>query len=352
MKFYEKLSAISFLRDSYVFKFLFVAFIGIHIPLIGILFFVLYAKMNFSTASLLLFSLVMTLIATVVTLVVLKKLIHPIELASKALSDYKLNRTITSLPHHFSDEAGLLLFNIHDSILESEKFITEKKDLIYLLSHDLKTFTSNPQSLAKMILDANPSDEIKELAKLIYDSSAEQFRYIENFIRMLKEQDEMLKMSPDIKTINLVDVVDKVDSQVSQFVTKKKIELIKKLELTTANLIIDQELLTRVVFNLVNNAIKFSFSDSKIELSSYSDEKNVYIKVVDQGVGFDNNYSENMFSMFTKMSRLGTHDESSTGIGLYLCRQVIEKNDGVLLASSEGKNKGATFTIIFNKNSL
>lgn len=59
-----------------------------------------------------------------------------------------------------------------------------------------------------------------------------------------------------------------------------------------------------------------------------------------------------MFSMFSKMSRLGTHNESSTGIGLYLCRQIIEKKDGVLLASSEGKNKGATFTIIFNKNTI
>ena len=54
-----------------------------------------------------------------------------------------------------------------------------------------------------------------------------------------------------------------------------------------------------------------------------------------------------MFDKFTKMSRLGTSNESSTGIGLYLCRQIIEKNNGRLTATSEGKNKGATFTISF-----
>ncbi|WP_245600539.1 ATP-binding protein [Flavobacterium daejeonense] len=47
------------------------------------------------------------------------------------------------------------------------------------------------------------------------------------------------------------------------------------------------------------------------------------------------------------MSRLGISNESSAGIGLYLCRQIIEKNNGRLTATSEGKNKGATFVISF-----
>lgn len=349
MNFYNKLSSIGFLKNSYVFKFLFVAFIGIHIPLIGILFFVLYARMDFSTTSLLVFTLIMTLIATVLTLLILKKLIKPIELASEALNDYKLKRIITSLPLNYSDEAGLLLSNIHNSILESENFITEKQDLIYLLSHDLRTFAGNPQSLAKMILETNPSDEVKELAQLICDSTADQFRYIENLLRILKEQDEVLKMSSELKNINLVDVVEKATNQVSQNAVAKKIELIKKLEVKTANLIIDQELLTSVVFNLINNAVKFSFSNSKIELKCYTDEDKIYIQVIDQGVGFDNLNREKIFDKFTKMGRLGTQEEISTGLGLYLCRQIIERNMGTLTASSEGENRGATFTIIFLK---
>lgn len=347
MYFYQKLSTIGFLKVSYVYKFLFVAFIGIHIPLIGILFFVLYAKADFSTINLLLFSLVMTLIATAVTLLVLKKLIQPIELASKALNDYKINRTISNLPTHFLDEAGLLMANIHDSILESENFITEKQDLIYLLSHDLRTYAGNPQSLAKMILETNPSDEVKELAQLICDSSAEQFVYIENFIRLLKEQDEMLKTTPDFKTINLNSIIEKIENQVNQFMTEKKIDLIKELETETVHLKIEQDLLSSVLFNLIHNAIKFSFSDSKIQLNVYSNQEKLNIEVIDQGIGFDSNDNEKIFDKFTKMSRLGTLKEASTGIGLYLCKQIIERNQGELIANSEGPNKGAIFTIIF-----
>ena len=347
MKLYEKLSAISFLKKSYAFKFLFVAFIGIHIPLIGILLFVLFAKGDFSVAGLLVFSLVMTLIATGVTLWILKKLIQPIELASKALNDYKLNRTITNLPVHFSDEAGLLLFNIHDSILESESFITEKQDLIYLLSHDLKTFAGNPKSLARLILETNPSDEVKELAQLICESSTEQYQYIQNFIQMLKEQDEMLQTSPDVKLVDLENIIQVVENQIFQSVNAKRIQLVKKLDLKTLQLVINPELLTRVIYNLMSNAVKFSFFDSVIEIQSFQDEKGLHIKVIDKGVGFDSENSQKIFDKFTKMSRLGTSNESSTGIGLYLCRQIIEKNNGRLTATSEGKNKGATFTISF-----
>ncbi|KDN55554.1 sensor histidine kinase [Flavobacterium seoulense] len=329
-----------------MFKFLFVAFIGIHIPLIGILFFVLYAKANFSTEILLLFSLVMTLIATAVTLMVLKKLVHPIELASKALNDYKRKRIIPNLPLHYSDEAGLLLFNIHNSIQESEDFIAEKQDLIYLLSHDLRTFASNPKSLAQMIIGTNPSSEVKELAELICDSSKDQFQYIENFIRLLKEQDEMLKTSSDIKTMNLDELIEKVKDQLNQKLSSKNIQLVKKLEVENITLRIDPELLTRVFFNLVNNAIKFSFENATIQLESYIEQKNVHIKVIDEGIGFDNKDVDKMFAKFTKMNRLGTMNEYSTGIGLYLSRQVIERSEGQLTATSEGKNKGGTFTIM------
>lgn len=347
MKFYEKLSSIGFLRDSYVFKFLFVAFVGIHIPLIGILFFVLFSKANFTATSLFIFSLVMTLIATVVTLIVLKKLIEPIELASKALKEYKSSRKLTSLPLNYTDEAGLLLNNINDSILKSEKFITEKQDLIYLLSHDLRTFAGNPKSLAIMILETNPSNEVKELAEMICQSSTEQFQYIENFIKMLKEQDEMLQTAVEVKEINLKSMIDGITLQLRQSMAAKKIELIRNIGIERIDLKIDSELLTRVIFNLLHNAIKFSFSDSKIQIDVFNDKEKTVIRIKDQGVGFDSKDNEKIFAKFTKMSRPGTSDESSTGIGLYLCRQIIERNGGALLAGSEGINKGAVFIIVF-----
>ncbi|SHG18087.1 Signal transduction histidine kinase [Flavobacterium defluvii] len=347
MKLYHNLSQISFLKKSYAFKFLFVAFIGIHIPLIGILFFVLFFEHTISPTSILIFSLIMTLLATGATLLVLNQLIKPISIASKSLDDYRNNRKLSILPTDYTDEAGLLMCNIQESIYESESFINEKQDLIYMLSHDLKNFAGNPQGLAKLILSENPSESIKHLADLICESTNLQFRYIENFIKLLKEQDQVVKTNQEIRTISFENILPFINEQVEQRLIDKNIILNLSVEVNEAKLRIDEGLLVQVLVNLISNAIKFSYFDSVVKVRIYKENSNVVITVADRGIGFDKNQIEELFKKFTKMSRLGTANESSTGIGLYLCKKIIEKNRGQLTAASEGKNKGAEFKIEF-----
>jgi K+-sensing histidine kinase KdpD len=71
------------------------------------------------------------------------------------------------------------------------------------------------------------------------------------------------------------------------------------------------------------------------------------ISVLDHGVGFDQSNVQVLFRKFTKMSQLGTSNEASTGIGLYLYRKIIEKNQGKLTGTSAGQNEGAVFFYYF-----
>ena len=240
MKLYHNLSQISFLKKSYAFKFLFVAFIGIHIPLIGILFFVLFFEHTVSPTSILVFSLIMTLLATVITLLILKQLIKPISIASRSLDDYRNNRQLSVLPTEYTDEAGLLMCNIQESIYEAESFINEKQDLIYMLSHDLKNFAGNPQGLAELILSKNPSESVKHLAGLICESTNLQFRYIENFIKLLQEQDRVVKGNQELRTISFPGILPFINEQVEQRLVDKNIKLSLSLELSEAKLKIDE----------------------------------------------------------------------------------------------------------------
>ncbi len=348
MKLYHKLSQISFLKKSYAFKFLFVAFIGIHIPLIGILFFVLFFEHEVSSTSILIFSLIMTLLATAITLLVLNKLIKPIATASKALDDYRTSRKLSDLPTEYTDEAGLLLCNIQESINEAENFINEKQDLIYMLSHDLKNFAGNPQGLAQLIISENPSESVKNMAELICESTDLQFRYIENFIKLLKEQDDVAKVNQEAKTISFSNILPFINEQLEQRLLDKNIRLDLAIECSEAKLKIDEGLLIQVLVNLISNAIKFSYFESEIKARIFSENSKLIITVKDHGIGFDKNQIEELFKKFTKMSRLGTASEGSTGIGLYLCKKIIERNKGQLTASSKGKNKGAEFRIEFD----
>lgn len=348
MQLYKRLSRVGFLQNSYAFKFLFIAFLGIHIPLIGILFFVLFVPPSSSPIAILVFALLMTLVATALTLIVLKRLIRPIELASDALSNYRKYRTMPLLPIEYKDEAGLLMRNILETIQDNEKYINEKQDLTYLLSHDLRTFTGNSKSLAELILKEDSSPSIKQFAELIYQSTSQQLHFIENFIRLLKAQDDITKGGlPEWHTINFETVQAQVEQQVKQQMLLKNISLVSQVEVNERTLLISPELLVRVLVNLIDNAIKFSFPDSEILIRYYIKKDQLRITINDKGMGFDVQQSDALFQKFTQHKKKGTANEPSTGIGLYLCKTIVEKYKGRLMAVSEGANKGATFTISF-----
>jgi len=350
MKLYHRLSQVGFLKKNYTYKFLFVAFLGIHIPLIGILIMVLYAKESTSPVSILLVALVLTLIATGITLFVLKKLILPIELASKALVNYRTNRLVSVLPIEYQDEAGLLMRNILEMIQENEKYLNEKQDLLYLLSHDLRTFAGNSQSLARLILELQPGDEITEYADLIHQSTSQQLNFIGSFIKLIKDQDELLRNAPELQLVSLDDVCNSVLHQVRQQLTVKNITLSSTVAVAEKKLLIVPELLIRVLVNLVDNAIKFSHPNSEIKLAFFEKNDRLQIAVTDTGLGFEPSSNAALFEKFTSHKKVGTGNESSTGIGLYLCKTIIEKYKGQLRAQSDGINQGATFTVVFELN--
>jgi len=350
MRLYQRMSGIGFLKKSYAFKFLFITFIGIHIPLIGILFFVLYFKSSITSNTLLIFSLVMTLVATACTLFVLKKLIIPVEMASKALQQYRASRKVPELPLQFEDEAGLLLRHIQESINQHEDFILEKQDLMYLLSHDLKTYSGNTQSLAQLLLEEEIPASAREYAELMAHATNQQANLIENFIRLIKEQDALSKNgSHALQTINLATLINEVQSQVSQQLKIKGIRLITAVAIEEAALYLPADLLLRVLVNLTDNAIKFSYEGSEVKIAVYKENSKLWLTVSDNGTGFEPRHGVAIFKKFTDKGKPGTANEPSTGIGLYLSRRIIEKCNGKLLAESRGMNQGAVFSIVFEQ---
>lgn len=345
MNLYKNLSKIKFLKKSYVSKFLFVAFLGIHIPLIGLIVFILYFNDSCSPTTVFILTLVLTLIATAITLVVLKNLMKPIEVMSKALDNYRNSKILPDLPQEFSDEAGKLMFNLQSTINENEVLLQNKQDLIFLLSHDLKNYIDNASSLARVISEDEVSAIIKNYAELIVESTNKQTEFVEKFISFLQEEEKIMKQEIQITDFHINEMTASLQEHFSQKLSAKKLEFIIEKNIESAHLKIDKELLFCVLINLIGNAIKFSFPENKISLSFQKQQHNLIITVQDNGIGFENSKSELLFEKFTKMSRRGTQDEKSTGIGLYLSKQIIKKFEGNFTAESDGINTGSKFTV-------
>jgi signal transduction histidine kinase len=112
----------------------------------------------------------------------------------------------------------------------------------------------------------------------------------------------------------------------------------------------DEECVKTVLRNLVNNAIKFTNRNGKIKIYFVEHEDSVQISVEDTGVGMSKEIADNIFGITKKTTTVGTENEKGSGLGLILCKDLIDKNNGERWVESE-PDKGSTFSFTLPKGS-
>ena len=168
---YSKLSGIRFLSKNYSLKFLFIAFIGIHIPLIVIFLISITDILSFNKKYMLLAVLIATLIASALTLYFLNKLLWPLREAKNALTEYMTRKKTPQLPVQFEDEAGILLRELQYTIEHLDYLIEEKKDIANLLSNDIQQPFEQFIALSTHIYQNTENESIQQNALKIKDIS-------------------------------------------------------------------------------------------------------------------------------------------------------------------------------------
>ena len=125
--------------------------------------------------------------------------------------------------------------------------------------------------------------------------------------------------------------------------TKKNIELISNVNPVYA--LINNEKFYRILDNLIGNALKFSKQKSKIEVLLNRRDDDVIIEIKDHGVGIPKNLMPYIFEPFSAAGRKGLRGEQSTGLGLSIVKQIVEKHNGKIEVESQ-QGIGSTFKII------
>ena len=106
----------------------------------------------------------------------------------------------------------------------------------------------------------------------------------------------------------------------------------------------DQHMLQVVMRNLLTNAVKFTHKNGEVKVNGYIDKNGVCnISVIDTGIGMNNDLLVRLFKVNEKTSRKGTEGEPSSGLGLILCKEFVERHGGKIWVESE-ENKGCTFS--------
>lgn len=341
MRLYTSLSKFRYLDRNYSFKYLFIAFVGVHIPLIGIITFIALSGFTALTPGMVIFStLGFTLIACAITLFMQNALARPIVETKNALINYLSNKTLPELPTDFKDEAGLLMSNTSTALHELDNLIKEKRDFIYLLSHDLKTPLHNVLTITHLMKEDAGNDSKEEYINLIKQSAQYQLQLITSVLNLATSE---FKENNAPQPTPLEPLLNKILKDHSVSLQNKQIQVLADIP-QTLQVNINEELFGMALSNLITNAIKFSTRNSEIMIRAAVMDDHIMIRVIDYGIGFTSSKAPS-FEPFTKSSRPGTAGESSNGLGLYFTKKIISFHGGSLVAESEGEGKGAKFIV-------
>ncbi len=341
MKVYSILSKFPFLRNKYALKFTLIALPGIIIPWVVLALFIVnkgYATHTMTNVGI--GALLLSAGSAFAVIRLFPKLTTPIVEVRDAIVKYNAKeRQLSNLPLQFEDEIGLVMHDLQDFLEHIDTQLTEKSDMIDLLSHDLRSPVARIQGLSNLIkLDENP--ENVEYAEYISNECKNMTTLLENILLMFKEDTHAF----EAQNINLKNLV--VDSVNFFNIAAGDKQLTMQVDISEELFInVQHGLFTQALRNILGNAIKFSKEGKSIFITAKRQGQEVSITIRDEGVGMKHDDLVKIFDRFTKAGKKGTKGEASFGLGLYLSKKIIEKQGGKIVAESGGVNKGAKFVI-------
>ena len=224
---------------------------------------------------------------------------------------------------------------------------SEKDKFFSILAHDLRgplsAFVSATQIIAEEIQTMG-IEEIKEITLSMKTSATNIYSLLENLLEWSRLRRGVMDFIPE--KINLKKKIEECVAVLSESARKKGIEILISIP-EVIDVLADSHMFDTVIRNLISNAIKFTPVGGKVTLTAgYIEDHTVEIKISDSGIGMTPELKDKLFLLNEKTSRKGTEGEPSTGLGLLLCKEFIEKHNGKIRVESEvGKGSTFSFTI-------
>ncbi|HKO82229.1 MAG TPA: HAMP domain-containing sensor histidine kinase, partial [Chitinophagaceae bacterium] len=247
---------------------------------------------------------------------------------------------------------GLTVFSfilLYRSLLRQHRLAQIKNDLISNITHELKTPIATVGVAIEALKNFNAIQDPQKTREYL-DISHNELQRLGLLV------DKVLKLSMfENKKIELKSEVFDLEEVVKEVVASLRLQLEKynaRINMNTeGNLLIkgDRMHLLSVVFNLLDNALKYSKGNAAIQVDIKEDKESVVLKVTDNGIGIPQEYRAKVFEKFFRVPTGDTHNAKGHGLGLSYAAQVIRQHQGnIEVESHEGL--GSTFTIILPKS--
>ncbi|SEB83350.1 two-component system, OmpR family, phosphate regulon sensor histidine kinase PhoR [Tenacibaculum sp. MAR_2009_124] len=230
-------------------------------------------------------------------------------------------------------------------LVQQKKISEIKTDFINNMTHEFKT----PIATINLALDAikNPKiisdeDKVKRYVQMIRDENKRMHGQVENVLRISKLEKNQIEMSKD--AIDMHDIITEAIEHVKLLVANKNGTISTHFEAISNEALGNKFHLTNVVVNILENAVKYSEEEPKIDVFTESTNKYFILKIKDEGIGMSRNAQKYVFNKFYREHKGNIHNVKGHGLGLAYVKEIVDSHQGTVYVESE-KSKGSTFTV-------
>lgn len=235
---------------------------------------------------------------------------------------------------------SILAFDVTNTY-EAER---TRKEFTANVSHELKTPLQTIMGSAELLQNhLVKQDDIPSFYEKIHQESSRMLTLIDDIIR-LSQLDESSQVEENTLRIN--DSAKEAINSLKESAKKKNIQI--QTNLNEAFIKANSRLIYEIIYNLIDNAIRYSNNDSSIEVSTYTDIHHAYLKVKDNGIGIPLEDQSRIFERFYRVDKSHSRATGGTGLGLSIVKHAVKLSHGTIALESE-LNKGSTFTVTFPK---
>jgi signal transduction histidine kinase len=226
---------------------------------------------------------------------------------------------------------------------ELQEANASKDKFFSIIAHDLRSPFTSLIGLTETLVedfDLYGKDKIKAMISLLHKSSKTVYTLLTNLLEWSRLERDLIECVPE--DISIAGIADQNIRLLKTGAEHKQITL-RNLIPEETRAYADENMVNTIMRNLLSNALKFTESGGTVDMSLQHRNKDVVeIAVSDTGVGMSQENMEKLFRIDVKFTKTGTAGEEGTGLGLILCKELIEKNGGKIKVESE-EGKGTTF---------
>lgn len=231
------------------------------------------------------------------------------------------------------------------AILRQKKISEMKSDFINNMTHEFKTPVATIMIASEALKDPEITEDkkrIKRLAGIIYDENMRLGNHIERVLSIARLEKKELHLEWEPVEVN--DLIVAVTDSMSLQLQKREATVVLNLDAENSTVNGDELHLSNIIYNLIDNANKYSAEPPNITITTRNSNKSLVIDVADEGIGMEKDQTKRIFDQFYRVPTGNLHDVKGFGLGLNYVRDIVTQMKGSIKVRSE-KDKGTVFEI-------